>query len=162
MKDLYLLLGSNQGDSKQYLKQALDKINVQLGKVLKISKIYESEPWGFKAEQSFVNQAVLLKSELEPLEILRKVKNIEKEVGRLPTSSLQYESRIIDIDILLYDSEVFSAKNLHIPHLSFHQRRFALLPVVEISPLFFHPYYNCTMETLLRNCDDNSAVLALE
>ena len=91
-----------------------------------------------------------------------KLKNIEKELGRLPTSSLQYESRIIDIDILLYDSEVFSAKNLHIPHLSFHQRRFALLPVVEISPLFFHPYYNCTMETLLRNCDYNSAVLALE
>jgi len=162
MKDLYLLLGSNQGDSKQYLKKALDKINTQLGKVIKTSKLYESEPWGFIAEQSFVNQAVLLQSDLEPMEILHKVKNIENEIGRLPKEGFQYQSRIIDIDILLYGCDVFSSETLNIPHIHLHLRRFALLPLVEISAVFFHPYYSCTMETLLSNCEDVSTVSAVD
>ncbi len=128
MKDLYLLLGSNQGDSKLYLKQALDKINVQLGRVIKTSKLYESEPWGFEAEQSFVNQAILLQCDLAPLEILHKVKTIENEMGRVPKEGAHYESRIIDVDILLYGSEVFSSDILSIPHIHVHLWRFALLP----------------------------------
>lgn len=158
MKDLYLLLGSNQGDSESYLKEALDKINVRLGVVVRSSKLYESAPWGFEADQSFLNQAILVHSDLPPLEILQKIKSIEREIGRLPKQSPGYQSRIIDIDILLYGSDVFSSEQLNIPHINMHQRRFALVPLVELIPDFFHPYYKCTMETLLTNCEDKSTV----
>lgn len=154
MDQLYLLLGSNRGDRELMLNKAKDAVNQQIGKILASSFVYESEPWGFEDSTPFLNQAVKVSTNLIPNEVLLKIHQIEEFLGR-KRSSLGYEPRIIDVDILLYGDMIINQKELTIPHPLLHKRRFALLALNDIlDRSFSHPINKMNIEAMLKNCED--------
>lgn len=158
MKKSILLTGSNLGNRTKYLERALDILSKEAGVILNYSNIYESEPWGFDAKQNFLNQAIELNTNLLPKDLLNKVLEIEQIIGRTRNTSNVFTSREIDIDIIFYDDKIVNEDDLIIPHPYFIQRRFALTPVVEICPLYFHPELKKTVKQLLLECIDKSKV----
>jgi len=157
MGTVYLLLGGDTGDRKRYLQSALERIEVEIGKVIRKSSIYETDPWGFQASTSFLNQVLMVQTELTPRETLIRIKKIEKQLGRTKTTD-QYESRVIDIDILTFDNLLMKDKGLVIPHPRMHLRKFTLVPLAEIAGSLKHPVFNLDMETLNRECTDELKV----
>jgi 2-amino-4-hydroxy-6-hydroxymethyldihydropteridine diphosphokinase len=113
MEKVILSLGSNKGDRLKYLRSAIDSIGNCAYKTLKISRIYESEPWGFNSTVWFLNVAMLLETELSPIELLDELNIIEKELGRERKSNISdYESRVIDIDIIFLVTEYLMKSGL--------------------------------------------------
>ncbi len=157
MAIIHLLLGSNAGDRRHFLAAATGSIGKDVGKVLESSSIYETEPWGFEASTPFLNQVVRVETALAPLEVLCAVKDIEKRLGRRKRSE-GYESRVIDIDILVYDDLNLVEEELQIPHPRMHLRKFTLVPMAEISGRLKHPLLQVDMETLNRDCRDRLQV----
>lgn len=155
MNEVYLSLGSNIGDRLEYLSKAIDLIGQRIGNILKKSSIYETEPWGFTTTNLFLNQVIIIYSSQSPTDILREIQLIEKDIGRIKTG-LQYSSRVIDIDILLFNDLVVESPNLIIPHPHLHKRNFVLVPLSEISPELIHPIYQITIKELTLNCLDKS------
>ncbi|MFO7828443.1 MAG: 2-amino-4-hydroxy-6-hydroxymethyldihydropteridine diphosphokinase [Bacteroidales bacterium] len=160
MKRVILLLGGNQGNRTHYIERARDLIEHEIGKISQSSKIYESAPWGFKADQKFFNQVIVVQSILAPFKILEKIWGIEKKLGRIRVGG-KYISRTIDIDILFYEHEIIDTPDLTVPHQHMHQRRFTLIPLAEILPDWVHPGFNQPISYLLKNCKDSSEVKAL-
>ena len=130
---LYLGLGSNLGDKQQNIAMAVEKIEELIGHVECQSALHITEPWGFQADNMFVNAAVKCVTILSPHEVLEKTKDIERQMGRT-TKSVDgtYKDRIIDIDILLYDDMEINDPDLVIPHPLMHQRDFVMKPLNEI------------------------------
>ncbi len=156
---VFLLLGSNIHPRTSYLKEAITLINSILGKVSPISPLYESEPWGFDAPVPFLNQVICLETAEEPLAILKKTQEIERKLGRIAKSeNTGYASRTMDIDILFYDEEIIHLPELVVPHEHLANRRFTLIPLVEIAPDKIHPVLKKTCRQLLDNCPDNGKV----
>lgn len=153
----YLLTGGNIGDRLNYIYEAKENIKKSVGKIIKESKIYETEPWGFSDESYFLNQVLLIETDFNPHELLKAVNLIEKNMGRERTKA-QYSSRIIDIDILFYDNLIINNTNLIIPHPQIQNRRFTLIPLNEINSDFIHPFFNKSISTLLEECIDKSKV----
>ena len=154
MSRVYLLLGSNIGNRKETLSKANKLIAQNIGVIKSLSSIYKSEAWGFKSNNHFLNQVLLIETEYSPQHLLSEILNIENVLGRVRKSK-HYESRVIDIDILLYDDKVIKDINLKIPHQQLHQRNFALIPLVEIAGEFIHPVFNKTIKEILEECNDN-------
>jgi 2-amino-4-hydroxy-6-hydroxymethyldihydropteridine diphosphokinase len=157
-KEIFLLLGSNLGNREEYLFLARNYIKQDLGKITKESSLYETEPWGFYSECMFLNQVLKIESEFTPHEILQKIKSIEMLIGRVNSEKKGYSSRAIDIDILLYGNEVVNTEKLIIPHAKLTERRFVLIPLVEIDGNVEHPISRKTMLGLLRECEDKMKV----
>lgn len=158
----YLLLGSNLGNRHAYLQHALRDIQSQCGPVFIRSAVYESEPWGFDSELSFLNQAVGIHTELSAPALLDTLLKIEKSYGRHRNGNGGYESRSIDIDIMYYDKQIINSSQLRIPHPRLHLRRFVLVPLNEIAPAFTHPVLKKTNRELLLRTNDNSRVKSLQ
>lgn len=148
---LYLSLGSNLGNRRFLLDEAVRLLGERVGEVVAVSSFIETEPWGFESEHSFLNAAVHLETELQPLDILVCTQQIERELGRKRKSDDgKYHDRPIDIDILLYDDlhldgdftisgdvdDVLSGRRVHltIPHPLMHERDFVMIPLREILP----------------------------
>ena len=109
MAEVYVGLGTNLGDKEQNLRDAVQKIEEQIGKVVSLSAFYVTAPWGFASENSFLNAAACVDTDLSPLEVLRETQLIERELGRTKKSvDGVYSDRLIDIDLLLYDDLVLS------------------------------------------------------
>ncbi len=159
MAEVYLLLGSNEGNREQHLKQARQLIDPACGEIKSISGIYETEAWGLKEQSAFLNQALLLQTGLTPSNLLTKLKAIERETGRAKT--VHWGPRIIDIDILFYADDVIDLPQLKVPHPYLHQRRFTLQPLAEIAPQLIHPVLNQSVSQLLEICSDLSEVKKL-
>jgi 2-amino-4-hydroxy-6-hydroxymethyldihydropteridine diphosphokinase len=165
---VFLLLGSNLGDRERNLLQACAGIRQSIGNILKISSVYETEPWGFEDCISFYNQAMEIETYLTPEELLQGIHNIEKELGRIRQAPecgsgcafpmATYSSRTIDIDILFYGSKILFTDELMIPHPRLHERRFTLVPLDEIAPGYIHPVYRKPVSELLRQCIDKGEV----
>ncbi len=166
MPQAYLLLGSNQGDKVKILQLATDRLRLLSKKRPVKSSLYESEPWGFEAEEWFLNMAVKLETDLDPHNLLKTLLEIENELGRVRNEEgglamkekRHYTSRTIDIDILLFDNEVINEEDLIVPHPRMHFRRFVLMPLCEIAPNLIHPVLNKSIEKLLDECDDRARV----
>ena len=155
----YVLFGSNMGDKEAIFAQACHLINNRCGQVVKVSSAYESEPWGFKAEEWFLNRVVVVETELSPMDLLKQLLEIEKELGRVRHPEAQgYTSRTADLDLLYYGSRVIQTETLTVPHPRLHQRRFALVPLCEVAPDFKHPVFKMTQKKLLDQCSDNKVV----
>ena len=154
---IYLSLGSNLGNRKNYINSAISKLENKVGKLITKSSFYETKPWGFKTENNFINIAAIFETKLQPLEILSKIHNIEKELDRLRKTS-QYENRTIDIDIIFYDKLIFQHENLQIPHIHAHKRQFVLEPFCEIAPNYIHPKLKISVTELLKKCTDNTKI----
>lgn len=159
MTVVYLLLGSNENNRQHNLEQALRLIALKGCEILNLSGLYETEAWGLKEQQAFINQAVAVQTTLPPLQLLSTLKSIEKEVGRVET--VKWGPRVIDIDILFYGTAIINEPELKVPHPFLHQRRFTLAPLSEIAPQLVHPVLNQTVAQLLATCGDDSQVRPL-
>ena len=130
--NVYLGLGTNLGDKLDNLEQAVVALSKTCGIVITVSSIYESPAWGFESEDSFYNSVVLIETTLLPEMLLEACKEVEQNLGRLKKTIFGYESRIIDIDILLYNNLVLNTTNLTIPHPLIGERMFVLAPLIEM------------------------------
>jgi 2-amino-4-hydroxy-6-hydroxymethyldihydropteridine diphosphokinase len=156
MQALYLLLGSNRGNRLDYLLQAKKMLEIRFYACLAQSAIYETAAWGNTQQPAFYNQALVFTTDKNALAILKDIKAIEQQCGRV--FSGKWNEREIDIDILMYGSMVFESAELSIPHMMLHTRRFALTPLYEIAAEIIHPVFNQTIESLLNTCEDSLAV----
>ena len=135
-KTAYLSLGSNLGDRRANLRNAIGKF-LNLGNLVAVSSFYETEPVEFTEQPWFLNCAVALQTELKAEDFLKEIMNIEREMGRQRT--IPKGPRTIDIDILLFGKAVMRTPQLTIPHPAMHERRFVLEPLAEIAPDIRHP-----------------------
>ncbi len=167
-----LLIGGNQGERVPLLMRAVSEIAHRIGTVSLASSLYETEPWGFETEQQFLNQALVVDTDLSATEVLQKALEIEKELGRIrpsedkspfsvlrsPFSVKEYSSRPMDIDLIFYDSDTVETADLQLPHPRMQLRRFVLEPLAQIIPDFKHPKLRKTVRQLLEECPDKGAV----
>jgi len=160
MVNTFILLGSNLGESKNHISDAISEIASDVGLVTAQSSLYQTAAWGKTDQPDFLNQVIEVKTELEPIRLLESVLLIEKKLGRERYE--KWGSRIIDIDILFYDNQIVSLANLTIPHPFLHVRRFTLLPLNEINSDFMHPVFKKTISQLLFDLDDNLFVEKVE
>lgn len=149
MAKVFLGLGANLGNKKNNLLTAVNKIEEKIGKVTSLSSFYETEPWGFKSDNSFLNAALCVETSLSPLAILHILKEIETDMGRTQKSvNKVYSDRPIDIDILLYDDIVMKTDELTIPHPLMTERDFVMKPLVEIAGDTVHPVFGKRLEEI--------------
>jgi 2-amino-4-hydroxy-6-hydroxymethyldihydropteridine diphosphokinase len=149
MSVVYLSLGSNIGDREDNLKKAVDKIKQNKIRIIKESRIYETKPYGIKEQRDFLNLALKIETTYTPQKLIKILLDIEKEMGRV--RDIKWGPRIIDIDILFYDSLTINDENLKIPHPDLHNRLFVLEPLSEIAPDFIHPIYKRGVLDLLND-----------
>lgn len=160
MNQAVLLLGGNLGNRKMLLIQAIKEIEKSCGKIIKKSKIYESESWGFDSKDNFLNQALKIETSIDAVKLLGKLQIIENKLGRTtktPTNQA-YSSRLIDIDILFFNNDIIENDILTIPHPRLHLRKFTLDCILDISPEYVHPVFNTTIEKLSHQCCDKTKV----
>lgn len=149
MATVYLGLGTNLGDKEVNLRTAIYKLQERIGKQVSLSSFYETAPWGFESDHSFLNAAIELETSLSPIEILHITQEIEKELGRTKKSvNGSYSDRLIDIDILLYDTLVLQTPELTIPHPLMTERDFVMKPLIEIAGNVIHPTREKTLSEL--------------
>ena len=154
---VYVGIGSNVGDRKENFLEALARLTkLPDTKMIKESSLYESEPLG-DAKDWYVNGAIQIETRFKPETLLLKFKNIERAMGRKKVKK-RWGSRIIDLDILLYDGLTLKKKKLRIPHPEIQNRKFVLVPLSEIAPQVIHPELGVTISELLINVSDNKKV----
>lgn len=156
IENIFLGLGSNQGDRELNLKNSIKLLNSKAGKVLNISRIYESEPWGVKNQNYFLNQVIEIETHIDPIDLLNICKNIEYDMGRNP--EIRWGKRVIDIDILYYQSRVINQKKLIIPHKLMQERKFVMIPLNDLNENHLHPILKITNKEILNNCIDSCKV----
>ena len=156
MHNVYLLTGSNVGDSLALLNTAINHINTQVGKVIQQSSIYKTAPWGNVNQQHFYNQVLLVQTTLSAHQVLQTILQIELDMGRV--RELKWAPRTIDIDILFYDNVVLDEADLIVPHPLLHLRKFTLQPMTELAANLVHPKLRTTISQLLVSCPDTGLV----
>jgi 2-amino-4-hydroxy-6-hydroxymethyldihydropteridine diphosphokinase len=156
MINVYLLLGSNLGNRQMFLQQAISYIQQRAGEVVQQSAVYETDSWGKTDLPAYLNQVLLIKTNLPPRELLNVLLQIELLLGRKREE--RWGSRTMDIDILFYDDQVINEPDLIIPHPELHKRRFTLEPLAEIAPHWYHPVLQQTVLTLKNSLHDDLQV----
>jgi 2-amino-4-hydroxy-6-hydroxymethyldihydropteridine diphosphokinase len=158
---VHIGIGSNLGDRRANTGEAIEKVAQLPGtRVVRASSLYESEPLG-DAKTWFVNSVIEIESELTAEALLKKLQAIEEAMGRKRVKGKRWGSRIIDLDILLFDQDVIDKRNLKIPHPELHKRRFVLLPLAELAPQVIHPQLGQSISTLLATVKDAKRVVLL-
>ena len=133
MYKVYLSLGTNLGNRKRNIREAIDKIGEQVGVVKRQSALYETEPWGYSSPNDFINSCVMVLTAMAPRQVLEATQRIEQEMGRILKSvNGEYHDRIIDIDILMIDDLVIDEPDFKIPHPLMEERDFVMKPLKEI------------------------------
>lgn len=152
----FLIIGTNLGNRNENIEAAKIQLEKKVGRIKKISSVYETEPWGITDQPSFYNVVLVIETHLGAKDLLTALLQIEKEMGRI--RHLKYGTRIIDLDILFYEDEVLSTDYLTIPHPRIQERNFVLKPLVEIAEDFIHPVFQKTTLQLLQECEDKLKV----
>jgi len=154
---VYIAIGSNLGDRKENYLEALARVaKLPKTRIIKESSVYESEPLG-DSKEWYVNGVIEIETEFRPEMLLKKLKNIERAMGRKKVRK-RWGARIMDLDILLYDTAVVNKKNLKIPHPEMHARKFVLAPLSEVAPQVIHPVLQATISELLVTLKDDKRV----
>ena len=160
MNKIFLITGGNIGDRKKSLKLAAALIQSRIGKIIKSSKIYETDAWGITDQNSFFNQLHIVETNFSAEEVMNKILKIEEEMGRVRT--IKNAARIIDIDILFFNDDIVNKPNLVIPHPEIINRRFVLMPLNEIASTKIHPIFKKNIHQLLSLCRDELKVAPLQ
>ncbi|MES2850353.1 MAG: 2-amino-4-hydroxy-6-hydroxymethyldihydropteridine diphosphokinase [Bacteroidota bacterium] len=153
MNKTYLLLGSNVGNSKKQLADAIKLIRKNIGQVTRQSKLYVTAAWGNTNQPDFLNQVIVVETKFSSQQTINTILSIEKQMGRVRT--VKNAPRIIDIDILFFNKDIVEEQNLVVPHPQIQNRRFVLIPLNELSPNFKHPVFQQSIHHLLKNCKDD-------
>lgn len=154
----YVIGGGNMGDTTVGLREVLAMLGLRAGKVLRTSGLYQTEPWGFTAEQPFLNQVIELQTQLSPHNLLSVLQELERILGRVRNPGTEYISRTIDLDILLYDQQIVESPSLSIPHPLMQERMFVLTPLCDLIPGYIHPILKESVEELRKKCTDRHRV----
>ncbi|MCD6068243.1 MAG: 2-amino-4-hydroxy-6-hydroxymethyldihydropteridine pyrophosphokinae [Bacteroidetes bacterium] len=157
MNRVYLCLGGNLGNREANLAKACVEIEKRIGKLTQHSSLYETASWGKEDQPDYLNQALEVSTDLDPLQLLGQCMRIEQELGR--TRDVKWESRLLDIDILFYGSQIVELQELKIPHPFMQERLFVLEPLHEIAAEFVHPVFKKTIAALLTECQDKLKVI---
>lgn len=155
----FIGLGSNLGDSILNIEHAIKMIEERLGKLIAKSSFYQTKPVGFSAEQDFINAVIEIETLLAPEELMQELLNIESDLGRIRSGSKNYESRMIDLDIIAIEEQVIQSDILQLPHPRMKTRGFVLIPMAEIAPNWIHPLEKQSISQLLRRLKDVSDVV---
>ncbi len=154
---VFLGLGSNVGDKIKFIKSAIEEISkLDKTNLTKESSYYETEPWGLREQDDFINSVIEITTELEAKDLFMELKNIEKKLHRKNRG--KWEQREIDIDILFYGNEVLKNETINIPHKEIENRKFVLIPMSEIDENFIHPEKNKSIKELLKETKDTLEV----
>ncbi|MEN8250811.1 MAG: 2-amino-4-hydroxy-6-hydroxymethyldihydropteridine diphosphokinase [Bacteroidota bacterium] len=157
---IFILLGSNLGDRRKNVEDSLILIKKRVGAILKMSSLYETAPWGVPDQPRFLNMVIEIESVLNPQDLLSSLLEIEDQLGRVRKT--KWGERLIDIDILYYGNVIIKEKNLILPHPEIQNRRFTLIPLVEIAPSSLHPILKKSNIELLSSCTDKLEVTILQ
>jgi len=152
------MFGGNVGDRMDYLRRSIDLLRRDVDRIVAMSAVYESEPWGFDDPQWFLNRAVAVETNLDPLTLLERVQRIEQLLGRQHTDH-GFHPRTMDIDILLYGNCVINTPRLVIPHPRMTERMFVMQPMAELAPDLEHPVLHRSMKYLKAHCEDRKQVI---
>lgn len=151
---VYLSLGSNMGDKRENLLEAIKRVGeLENTEVVKSSTILETEPFGYIEQDNFLNACLEVKTLLTPQEFLSSILKIELDMGRV--REIKWGPRVIDIDILFYDNEIIQEDNLAVPHPWICEREFVLEPLSEIAPNYVHPLERKTIMMLARKLKES-------
>jgi 2-amino-4-hydroxy-6-hydroxymethyldihydropteridine diphosphokinase len=159
-REVFISLGTNLGNRILNLRLAISYIESDLGEVIASSSIYETKPWGKSDQPDFLNQVILIRSNYRPEDCLFRLSTIELKMGRKREE--KWGSRIIDLDLLYVDNLVIQTKSLSLPHPGIPQRKFVLVPLVELVPDFIHPRLKKNQRQLLMECTDTLEVQLLK
>ncbi|ACU63261.1 2-amino-4-hydroxy-6-hydroxymethyldihydropteridine diphosphokinase [Chitinophaga pinensis] len=152
MNKAILLIGGNLGDRTGHLREAVEQIDKQVGRVEKQSSLYETAAWGVAGQPDYLNQALLVSTEMDARTLLNTVLAIEHNIGRVRRQ--KWGARVIDIDVIFFNDAVINEPDLKIPHPQMQFRQFVLVPLMEILPDWEHPVLHQSVSTLLANCTD--------
>jgi 2-amino-4-hydroxy-6-hydroxymethyldihydropteridine diphosphokinase len=150
MHIIYLALGTNLGDRFANLQAAIAALPPAV-RVRSRSPVYETLPWGLTSQPAFLNMVLKGETALAPVELLKHLKLLETELGRLP--SVRWGPRRIDMDILFYDQLILDTPELTIPHPRLHERAFVLVPLADLAPSLVHPVLGKPVSQLLAAVD---------
>lgn len=156
MHTAYLLIGGNMGNRIASLREAVRLVTANVGELVQQSSLYETDAWGKEDQPSFLNQVLEIRTGLDAGALMTSLLSIENQMGRVRQE--KNGSRIIDLDILLFDDERHDSEHIRIPHPGLPYRRFVLVPLVEIAAEKVDPISGKSMEQLLRECKDNLQV----
>ncbi len=152
---IFLSLGTNLGDRLANLSHAIAALPPPVS-VLRLSSIYETEPWGYHDQPAFLNQVLEGRTDLSPGALLDHLKQIERKLGRQPT--FRYGPRLVDLDILFYGDQVIDLPGLAVPHPHLAERAFVLVPLAELAPDLRHPMNGMSVQTMLAKIDSKGVV----
>ena len=156
-----LSLGTNQGNRLRNIENCIQLIHQEVGTVIKISKLYETPSWGFDSD-AFYNCVLILHTFMSANTILTKILKIEKQLGRVRDTTLAYQSRIIDIDLIAFNEEIIENENLQVPHPLMQNRNFVLLPMLDLNLNWIHPIFHKKVAELLEISPDESVCSIVE
>jgi 2-amino-4-hydroxy-6-hydroxymethyldihydropteridine diphosphokinase len=151
-----LSLGSNQGNKLETIQACIVLIHKEIGTVIQVSKVYETPSWGFESD-AFYNCALVLHTFYPAQKVLNLALKLEKKLGRVRNSEIGYQSRIIDIDVIAFDEEVITSDKLQVPHPLMQNRKFVLMPFLDLETNWKHPVLNKTVGELLELTPDKSS-----
>lgn len=151
-----LSLGSNLGEKHENIQRCIDLLHNEVGTIVKVSSLYESDSWGFESDK-FYNCAVLVHTHLKPQKILKRILKVESLLGRIRSNSSDYQSRVIDVDIISFDEEIIAEEHLQVPHKFLSERLFVLLPLRELISDWKHPESKKPIKELISKCTDKGS-----
>jgi 2-amino-4-hydroxy-6-hydroxymethyldihydropteridine diphosphokinase len=155
----YISAGANLGDKLANCRKGVQSLTQPIDIRLESqSKVYQTAPVDYTEQDWFINFVVKISTTLDPHALLRRIQHVQAQAGRVE-DTIRFGPRLLDLDILLFDSLILNSPDLIIPHPRMHKRRFVLVPMCDIDPSLLHPRLKQTMQSLLSGLDDPSQLI---
>ncbi len=158
---IVLSIGSNQGNRLENIESCIALIHQEVGTVIQVSKLYETPAWGFESD-AFYNCALLLHSTSSAQKILNQILKVEKQLGRIRSNQQGYQSRIIDVDLIVFDDEIIDSEKLQVPHPLMQNRKFVLMPMQDLKLNWKHPVFQKSISELIAITPDDSVCTVVQ